>query len=140
MAEDIDLRMAEAIKLAKIAFFSYSFDGTILEIDRVAFDFFELEGIFKDPQSVVGKNIETLFVYTGPKSRIRDEIKARGKISRLEYGIRTLKGTEKWGIHNSYIYIDKNGISHYYYETGISDNIISEKKKYKTRINTWPKI
>ena len=107
MEENIDLRMAEAIKLAKIAFFSYSFDGTILAIDRVAFDFFELEGIFKDPQSLIGKNIESLFEYMGPKGRIRDEIKAIGRISKLEYGIRTLKNTEKWGIHNSYIYIDE---------------------------------
>ena len=72
MAENIDLRMAEAIKLAKIAFFSYLFDGTILTIDQVAFDFFELEGIFKNPKSVFGKNIESLFVYIGPKGRIRD--------------------------------------------------------------------
>lgn len=107
MTENIDLRMAEAIKLSKIAFFSYLFDGTILAIDRAAFDFFELEGIFKDPQSVIGKNIESLFVYIGPKGRIRDQIRAKGKMSKVEYGIRTLKNTEKWGIHNSYIYIDK---------------------------------
>ena len=47
MAEDIDLRMAEAIKLAKIGFFSYSFDGTILTIDRAAFDFLNLKAYLR---------------------------------------------------------------------------------------------
>ena len=131
MAENIDLRMAEAIKLAKIAFFSYSFDGTILAIDKMPFDFFELEGIFKDPKSLIGKNIGELFVYMGPKGRIRDVIRTKRRISNLEYGIRTLKNTEKWGIHNSYIYIDKKtgeeAIQVCFYD--ITDRKLHEKEK-----------
>lgn len=107
MADELDMRIAEAIKLANIGFYSYTFDGTILAFDRVAFEFFELEGIFPGPESVVGRNIETLFIYIGPKGRLRREIKGTGRVSNLEYGIRTLKNSERWGIHNSYVYFDK---------------------------------
>jgi PAS domain S-box-containing protein len=131
MADDIGLRMAEGIKLANIGFYSYTFDGTILAMDHVSFDFFELEGRYKNPQSLIGKKIESLFVYTGPKGRLRHELRARGKVSNLEYGIRTLKNTEKWGVHNSYICINqKTGeeiIQVCFYD--ISDRKLHEKER-----------
>lgn len=131
MAKDIDKRMAEGIKLAKIGFYSYTFDGTILAMDRTTFDFFELDGIYKDPTSVIGQNIESLFIYIGPKGRLRHEIKSRGKVSNFEYGIRTLKNSERWGIHNSYLFIDSNSgkeaIQVCFYD--ISDRKLHEKER-----------
>jgi glycerol kinase/signal transduction histidine kinase/CheY-like chemotaxis protein len=107
MAENIDKRMAEGIKLARIGFYSYLFDGTILAADKETFDFFELQGIHKDHETLSGKKIESLFEYIGPKGRLRDELREKKSVSRLEYGIKTLKGNEKWGIHNSYLFIDE---------------------------------
>lgn len=131
MKKDIDVRMAEGIKLANIGFYSYTFDGTILAMDRVTFDFFELDGIYKDPKSVIGQNIESLFVYIGPKGRLRHEIKERGRVSNFEYGIRTLKNSERWGIHNSYLFMDKNSgeeaIQVCFYD--ISDRKLHEKER-----------
>ena len=107
MKKNIDKRMIEAIELAKIGFYSYLFDGTILSIDQATFDFFELKGLYTDPQSLIGNNIETLFIYTGVRGKLRDEIRAKKRVMRLEYGLKTLKGKEKWGIHNSYLFIDE---------------------------------
>lgn len=107
MVQKIDDRIAAAIELAKIGFYSYRFDGTIETIDAVTFNFFELEGIFKDPESLVGRNIDALFNYTGPKGRLRSEIQKKGRVTGVEYGFKTLKGKEKWGIHNSYQHVDK---------------------------------
>ena len=108
MVHNVDIRMTEAIKLAGIGFFSYLFDGTILELDQTAFDFFELEGLYKDPDSCTGENISSLFNYTGEKGRVRRLLKEKSKISNIEYCIRTLKGNDKWGIHNSYKFIDND--------------------------------
>lgn len=128
MEKNKEKRMVEAIKLSKIAFFSYMFDGTILEIDQIAFDFFELEGIFKDTESLKGENIESLFHYKGEVGRLRRIIKDKKKVFNLEYTIRTLKGTDKWGIHNSYIFIDektgKEAIQVCFYD-------ITERKKHE---------
>ncbi len=131
MADDIELRMLEGIKLANLGFYSYTFEGKILAMDHVTFDFFQLEGIYENPQSVIGQNIESLFVYTGPKGRLRHELRARGRVSNLEYGIRTLKNSEKWGIHNSYVYFDKEtgeeAIQVCFYE--ITASKLHEKKR-----------
>jgi PAS domain S-box-containing protein len=128
MTDNIDVRIVEGIKLANIGFYSYTFDGTVLAMDRVTFDFFDLGGIYNDPQSVVGKSIESLFIYTGPKGRVRHNIREKGSVSNLEYGIRTLKNSEKWGIHNSYAYFDKEAgeeaIQVCFYE-------ITERKMYE---------
>ncbi|MBN2858099.1 MAG: response regulator [Candidatus Delongbacteria bacterium] len=107
MDKNIDKRMMEGIKLARLGFYSYLFDGTVLSFDRITFDFFELEGMFESPESVIGRKIEELFIYTGKKGRIRSELKANKSVSRMEYGLKTLKGKEKWGIHNSYLYTDE---------------------------------
>ncbi|NOR44086.1 MAG: response regulator [Candidatus Delongbacteria bacterium] len=126
MEKNKEKRMAEAIKLSKIGFFSYLFDGTILEIDQAAFDFFELEEIYENLESLKGKNIETLFHYKGEIGRLRRIIKEKRKVSNLEYTIRTLKGIDKWGIHNSYIFTDeetgKDAIQVCFYD-------ITERKK-----------
>lgn len=96
-----------AIDLAKIGFYRYFFDGTIAEIDQVSFDFFELKNKFKDPSSVIGKNISDILVYIYKKGRLRAELQKRGKVSRLEYGFMTIEGNEKWGVHNSFINVDE---------------------------------
>ncbi len=128
MADNIDKRMTEGIKLARIGFYSYLFDGTIINADQETFDFFELEGIYKDHESLSGQKIESLFEYTGPKGRLREELRENKSVSRFEYGIKTLKGNEKWGMHNSYLFIDektgKEAVQVCFYD-------ITERKKHE---------
>ncbi|MBN2788890.1 MAG: response regulator [Candidatus Delongbacteria bacterium] len=144
MSQNKDKRMSEAIKLAKIGFFSYMFDGTILEIDQAAFDFFELEGIFKDPGSVTGENIGSLFDYKGEVGRLRRIIKDKKKVFNLEYSIRTLKGTDKWGIHNSYIFIDeatgKEAIQVCFYDITSMKKKEEEKRILENRLHQAEKL
>ncbi len=138
MTKNIEKRIAEGIKLARLGFYSYMFDGTILYMDRETFDFFELEGTFESPESLIGKNIESLFIYTGAKGRLREEIRAKKSVFRLEYGIRTLKGNEKWGIHNSYLFIDeetgKEAIQVCFYDITERKKNEEEKRQLESRL------
>ncbi|OGE81355.1 MAG: hypothetical protein A2Y39_01330 [Candidatus Delongbacteria bacterium GWF2_40_14] len=144
MTKNIEKRIAEGIKLARLGFYSYMFDGTILYIDRETFDFFELQGMFEGPESLIGKNIESLFIYTGAKGRVREEIRAKKSVFRLEYGIRTLKGNDKWGIHNSYLFIDdetgKEAIQVCFYDITERKKNEEEKRQLESRLYQSEKL
>lgn len=99
--------MLAALDLAKVAFYRYLFDGTLLDVDQATFDFFELEGIFKDPASLAGQPVGSMFEYIGPKGTLRKEIREKGKVHGLEYPVKTLKGNYKCGVHNSYLITDE---------------------------------
>ncbi len=144
MAKNIDKRMAEGIKLAKLGFYSYLFDGTILSADQETFDYFELEGIYKGPDSLVGQDIGSLFIYTGPKGRLRQQIREKKSVFSMEYGIKTLKGKDKWGIHNSYLFIDegtgKEAIQVCFYDITDRKKQEEEKRMLENRLHQSEKL
>jgi PAS domain S-box-containing protein len=107
MTHHVDSRIAAGLELAKIGFYRYLLDGTVLSMDRTTFDFLELEDLFDSPEAVLGKKIGDLIVYTGPAGRVRQEIREKGHALGLAYHFKTLKGTERWGLHNSYLLVDE---------------------------------
>ncbi|MBI4860516.1 MAG: PAS domain S-box protein [Candidatus Riflebacteria bacterium] len=101
--EDMDRIRREAIEFAGIGLYRYGFDGTVLFMDRGAMRILDLDGLFEGPSQVVGRNIETLLVYTGYRGRLLDEIRKQGRLRDFEYPFRTLTGINKWVLHDSYL-------------------------------------
>ena len=81
----------------------------MLFADWGALHVFELEDEFSDPTAVAGKNLSDLIVYTGPKGRMRQELRERGRIRGWEWSFKTLKGNEKWVAEDAYLVEDGDG-------------------------------
>lgn len=96
----------EALEFAGIGLYRYRFDGTILFMDRGAFRIFNLEGVFPDPVSVIGRNISEVFTYTGPKELLRKEIRKHRHLRGFEYRFKTLSGIDKVALNDSYLVKD----------------------------------
>ena len=94
--------MDEALRFAEVGLYRYRFDGTLLDINEAAFTILGLDRLFASPADVIGRNIEDLIVYTGPKRRVRDLIRSRGAARNVLYPFRTLSGEERWVIHDSF--------------------------------------
>lgn len=97
----------ETMELAGIGLYRFKVDGTVLFMDRIAQEVFELEDAFPDPSAVVGKNISDLLTYTGPKGLLRREIRKHGHVRDFMYPFKTLKGTEKTMVLDAFLMQDK---------------------------------
>lgn len=75
-------------------------DGVILFANKGFLDILEIEG---DPRSLVGKKLMDLIIYVEDEGTIRKALMEKGHIRDFEYKFKTLKGTEKWVLHNSFI-------------------------------------
>jgi PAS domain S-box-containing protein len=91
------------MEFSGIGLYRHRFDGTVMYADRGAVKIFELEDMFPDPSAVAGNNISDLFIYTGPVGLLREKIRKHGRVHNLEYPFKTLKGREKWVLHDSYL-------------------------------------
>ncbi len=96
----------EAFDFVGIGLYRYKFDGTIIFMDRNMLRLFEIDELYPDPALVIGKNIEELFSYIGPRGHLREEIRKTGVARKFEYPYQTLKGTQKWAMHDSYLVCD----------------------------------
>lgn len=97
----------EALDFAGIGLYRYSFDGTVIFMDRGAMRILDLEGLYSGPDELVGKNIESLLVYTGPKGWLRENLRKNKRVRDLEYRFRTLAGEERWALHDSFVTVDE---------------------------------
>ena len=104
--EELNAVRREAMEFSGVGIYRYLFDGTILFIDRMALRILDLEDAYPDPTMLAGRNIETLIIYTGPRGRLRQHIREHGHATGWEYSFRTLKGEERWAIHDSYLVQD----------------------------------
>jgi len=93
----------EAMEFAGIGLYRFTFDGTVLFMDRGALKVFELEDRYAEPAEVHGKNINELVVYTGPEGTLRKEIRKRKRIRGREWWIQTLEGNVKCVVEDSYL-------------------------------------
>jgi PAS domain S-box-containing protein len=96
----------EAFDFVGVGLYRYAFDGTVIFMDRNMLRIFEIDDLYPDPAMVNGKQIGELFIYTGPKGRLREEIRKTGVVRGLEYPYETLNGTKKWALHDSYLVRD----------------------------------
>ena len=96
----------EAMEFADIGLYRYTFDGAVVFMDRGALRILELEDDYPDPSSVVGKNVADLVIYARPRGMLRDAIREHKRVRAFECPFRTLKGTDKWAVHDSYLVHD----------------------------------
>jgi PAS domain S-box-containing protein len=93
----------QAMEFAGIGIYSYTFDGAVLFMDRGTLKILEIEDRFPDPNTVTGKKLSELLVYTVPEGLMRKEIHRLGHIHGREWTFRTLGGREKWAVEDSYL-------------------------------------
>ncbi|MEQ8170800.1 MAG: PAS domain S-box protein, partial [Candidatus Eremiobacterota bacterium] len=106
--EEFDSIRKEAMGFAGIGLYRYTFDGTVLFMDRGTLKILELENKFPDTSDVAGKNISELLNYIVPRGAFREKVRKHGHVKGLEYPFQTLSGVKKWVIHDSYLVYDKN--------------------------------
>ena len=92
----------EALRFAQVALYRYRYDGTILEMNEAALDILGLRDRFGSPSEVLGRNIEDLIVYLGPKGRVRRMVKEQGMARNVLYPFKTTAGEERWALHDSF--------------------------------------
>ena len=78
-------------------------DGVILSANQGFINIFELDMGTKE---VVGRSISELMIYVDGKESIRKQLKERGKLVDHEYHFKTLKGKDKYVLHNSRLSYD----------------------------------
>ncbi len=100
-ANDLASSYREATEFAGLGFYAYAIDGTLLFADRGTLRIIELDERYPDPAEVAGKHMLELVEYLEPPGRLRDEVLRRGHVHGEEYRFKTLRGTEKWVVHDS---------------------------------------
>jgi PAS domain S-box-containing protein len=91
------------MEFAGIGLYRYAFDGTVQFMDLGALRILEIDDVFPDPLAVVGKNVAELVIYMRPPGVLREEVRAKRSVRGIEYPFKTLKGNEKWAVHDSYL-------------------------------------
>ncbi|NQT92866.1 MAG: PAS domain S-box protein, partial [Lentisphaerae bacterium] len=82
----------------------YTFaDGTILMANQGFVDILDLD--YK-PEDVVGRPVAELIEYVEEPGTIRAELEKKGEIHGFEYRFRTLKGDDRWVVHDSFLTMD----------------------------------
>lgn len=96
----------EALRFAGVGLYRYRFDGTVIDINQAALEILGLADRFAGPADVIGRRIEDLIVYVGAPRRIRDLIRRHGEARNVLYPFRTLDGTLRWVLHDSFAVAD----------------------------------
>jgi len=82
----------------------YTFaDGRILTANQGFVDMLDLDC---KPEEVVGKYVRDLIIYTEEQGTIRRLLEKSGEIHGYEYHFKTLKGEDKWVVHDSFLMTD----------------------------------
>lgn len=105
-SEEMNLIRQRAMELVGIGLYRCTFDGTVLFMDQEALKIFELEEVFPDPSSIVGKNISDLVKYADREKALRREIRKHKHVRNFEYPFQTLQEKKKWIQHDSYLVCD----------------------------------
>lgn len=87
--------------------YRYTFDeGVILEANQGLVDLLDLEG---GPEQVIGRPMRELLVYLQPEGTLRRVLEQQGEMHGYECHFRTLKGEDRWVLHDSYLTADGPG-------------------------------
>jgi len=79
-------------------------EGLILFANKGFMSIFELD---MSPQEVIGRRIDEVQVYLMPPRTIRGAIEKHREIHQFEYHFRTLKGNDRWLLHDSFLTVDE---------------------------------
>ena len=112
-----------------IGYYRYRYkDGVILAANK---GFLKILELGEDVNNIVGRSLSELLIYVDGERSIREQLRTRGALRNHEYHFRTLKGKDKWVLHNSYIIKDP-----YYGEEVIEALIedITEEKSSHARM------
>lgn len=101
---DNSLSFQRLIDRINIGCFRYRVsDGVVMRANRGFVEILELE---MAPREVIGKSIKELMIYVEGEGTVREHVKLRGELRNYEYHFKTLKGKDKWILHNSYLVRD----------------------------------
>jgi len=99
--EDLRRLYARLLEFAGDAVYRYTFDeGRILFANKGLVD---VLGLDCKPEELEGKLLKDVLTYIEKPGTIRRAADKHGEIHSFEYRFKTLKGEEKWVIHNSFI-------------------------------------
>jgi signal transduction histidine kinase len=93
------------LEFARVGFYRYKFDGTVLSMDRNTLKLLDLSGTYT-PDQVVGMQIGDMLVYTGKPGRLRERLRKSREVRGFEYPYRTLSGKDRCAVHNSFVIED----------------------------------
>lgn len=80
-------------------------EGRILFANRGFMKIWDLPG---HPNSVKGRLLKELMIYTQKEGTVRRAIVEKGAIHEFEYHFKTLKGEDRWVIHDSFVVTDSH--------------------------------
>ena len=84
--------------------YRYTFnEGKIIMANR---GFVKILNLDLKPEAIAGKHLKELLRYTEKEGTVRKALEESGEIHNFEYHFKTLKGEDKWVLHDSYIVID----------------------------------
>jgi PAS domain S-box-containing protein len=84
--------------------YRYAFDdGSILLANQGLLRILDLEG---SPESLIGRCLGDLMVYTEKEGTVRKALTEKGEIHNFLYHFKTLKGEDRWVLHDSFIVKD----------------------------------
>ncbi len=78
-------------------------DGVVLAANEGFVNILELDMTRRE---VIGRSLSELLVYVEEEESIRKLVRQRGRIKNREYHFKTLKGKDKWVLHNAYLIKD----------------------------------
>lgn len=89
------------IEFTRDGVYRYRFsDGTILMANQSLIDILDLDMTQKE---IVGKPLRELMVYTEEEGTVRKALEESGEIHGFEYHFKTLRGDDRWVIHDSFV-------------------------------------
>ena len=84
--------------------YSYGYeDGRLLLANRGLMRILDVDG---EPEAFIGKRLRDLMIYTEKEGSVRQALQEHGEIHNFEYHFKTLKGEDRWVLHDSFITTD----------------------------------
>ncbi|MBD3379567.1 MAG: PAS domain S-box protein [Candidatus Omnitrophica bacterium] len=87
-----------------IGYYRYRYrDGVVINANKGFVKVLELDEL---PENIIGRSLSELIIYVDEEGSIRKKVKEKKFLKNIEYHFKTLKGKDKWVIHNSRIALD----------------------------------
>jgi PAS domain S-box-containing protein len=97
---------ARLMRFTRDGVYRYRFDGgEILLANQAFLDILDLPG---KPGDIVGRRLRDLMIYTEREGTVRRTLEEKGEIHGFEYHFLTLKGDDRWVLHDSFIVHDES--------------------------------
>lgn len=92
------------LNYSRTGVYQYTFrDGVVLFANQGLVDILDLDC---PPNAIVGKPLKKLLVYVEQEASIRGLLEKNGELHDHEYHFRTLKGDDRWVVHDSFLFTD----------------------------------